>query len=178
MNNLQIITAGFGGQGVLFIGKVAANAGMLDNKHVSWLPSYGPEMRGGTANCSVCISEKPISSPLVPNPDVLIALNNPSFEKFCKGVRSGGTIISDTSIVTVSSGRTDITEIGAHATKIAEKNGVKGLSNMIVLGMLYAQTHFCTEESLFEAIKHCTPKRKAEMLEHNNKAVKIGMKLI
>lgn len=178
MSNLQLITAGFGGQGVLFIGKIVANAGMLDNMHVTWLPSYGPEMRGGTANCSVCVSEKQISSPLVPHPDVLIAMNNPSLEKFCSDVKPGGIIICDTNIVTLSSGRTDITEIGAHATEIAEENDTKGLSNMIVLGMLYAKTHFCTEESLFEAIKRCTPKRKAEMLKFNNKAVKIGMTLV
>lgn len=178
MSNLRLVTAGFGGQGVLFIGKVVAYAGMRDNMNVSWLPSYGPEMRGGTANCSVCISEKPISSPLVPNPDVLIALNNPSLEKFCGSVKPNGLIISDTNIVTLTSGRTDIEEIGAKATEIAEQNGLKGLSNMIVLGILYAKTNFCSEKALFESISLCTPKRKAEMLEFNNKAVKIGMKLI
>lgn len=178
MSNLQLIAAGFGGQGILFMGKVIANAGMLDNMHVSWLPSYGPEMRGGTANCSVCVSEKPISSPLVPHPDVLIAMNNPSLEKFCNDVKPNGSIICDTNIVTLKSGRADVSEIGARATELAEDNGVKGLSNMIILGMLYAQTHFCTEKSLFEAIKRCTPKRKAEMLEFNNKAVKIGIDLI
>lgn len=178
MSNLQLVTAGFGGQGVLFIGKVAANAGMLDNMHVTWLPSYGPEMRGGTANCSVCISEKEISSPLVPHPDVLIAMNNPSLEKFCGDVKAGGVILCDTNIVTISSGRNDIDEIGVKATEIAEKNDAKGLSNMILLGMLYGKTKFCTEDALFEAIKRCTPKRKAEMLEFNNRAVKVGMSLI
>lgn len=178
MSNLRLITAGFGGQGILFIGKIVANAGMLDDMYVTWLPSYGPEMRGGTANCSVCVSEKQISSPLISNPDVLIAMNNPSLEKFCDDVKPGGTIICDTNIVTLSSDRTDITEIGANATEIAEKNDIKGLSNMIVLGMLYSKTHFCTKESLFESIKRCTPKRKNEMLEFNNKAVKIGMSLV
>lgn len=178
MSNIRLVTAGFGGQGVLFIGKVAANAGMIDNMNVSWLPSYGPEMRGGTANCSVCISEKPISSPLVPNPDALIALNNPSLEKFGSNVKTGGLIICDKNIVTVTAGRTDIDEIGVCTTEIAERNGVKGLSNMIVLGMLYAKTKFCTEKALFEAIKCCTPKHKSEMLDFNNKAVKIGMDLV
>lgn len=175
MTDLRIVSAGFGGQGVLFIGKVTANAAMLDNMHVAWLPSYGPEMRGGTANCSVCISEKPINSPLVPNPDVLIALNNPSLEKFGGSVKTGGLIICDKDIVTLSSGRNDVEEIGACATDLSEKNGVKGLSNMIILGMFYAKTKFCSENALFEAIKICTPKRKAEMLELNYKAVKLGM---
>lgn len=178
MSYLRLITAGFGGQGVLFIGKVAAYAGMIDDMHVSWLPSYGPEMRGGTANCAVCISEKPINSPLVPNPDVLIALNNPSLEKFCNSVKPDGLIISDTNIVTLNSGRNDIEEFGVHITEIAEQNGLKGLSNMIALGILYAKTNFCTEKALFEAIQLCTPKRKAEMLEFNNKAVRIGIFLV
>ncbi|MGN0537825.1 MAG: 2-oxoacid:acceptor oxidoreductase family protein [Acutalibacteraceae bacterium] len=178
MSNLRLVTAGFGGQGVLFIGKVAAYAGMIDDMHISWIPSYGPEMRGGTANCSVCISEKNISSPLVPNPDVLIALNNPSLEKFCGSVKPNGLIISDTNIVTMTSGRNDIEEFGVRATEIAEQNGVKGLSNMIVLGILYAKTNFCTEKALFEAIRLCTPKRKSEMLEFNNKAVKVGISLV
>ncbi len=175
MSNLRLITAGFGGQGVLFLGKVVANAGMLDEMYVSWLPSYGPEMRGGTANCSVCVSERSINSPLVPTPDVLIALNNPSLEKFCGSVKANGLIICDTNIVTLSSGRDDVTEIGIHATELAEQNGVKGLSNMIVLGMLYAKTEFCSEKALFDSLKLCTPKRKAEMLELNNKAVRLGI---
>lgn len=178
MSNLKFIAAGFGGQGILFMGKVAANAAMTDNMQVTWLPSYGPEMRGGTANCSVCISEKSIHSPLVTEPDVLIALNNPSFEKFCKSVKSGGLIIYDSSIVTLKSGRTDIEELGVKSTEIAEKNGIKGLSNMIILGILYKKTKLCTETSLFNAIKNCTPTYKSEMLELNNKAVKIGMNLI
>ena len=178
MRDLRLISAGFGGQGVLFIGKVAANAGMLDNMNVAWLPSYGPEMRGGTANCSVCISEKTINSPIVSHPDVLIALNNPSLEKFSDSVKTGGLIICDKDIVTLNSGREDVEEIGACATELAEKNGVKGLSNMIILGMLYAKTKFCTEKALFEAIKICTPKRKSEMLELNYKAVRLGMDLV
>lgn len=175
MSNLRVLIAGFGGQGVLFLGKVISNAGMLDDMYVSWLPSYGPEMRGGTANCSVCVSETPISSPLVPNPDVLIVMNNPSLEKFAADVKKGGIIISDSTIVTLKSGRNDIEEINIDATRLAEENNVNSLSNMIILGILYAKNHFCSEEALFEAIKQCTPKRKAEMLELNNKAVKLGI---
>ena len=95
MQDLNIVFAGFGGQGILFSGKVAAYAGLIDNKEISWLPSYGPEMRGGTANCSVCISDTPIGSPLVTNPNVLIAMNLPSLEKFIDEVEEGGIVIID-----------------------------------------------------------------------------------
>ena len=96
---LRIVLAGFGGQGVLFAGKVAAYAGLIDDREVSWLPSYGPEMRGGTANCSVTLSDEPIGSPLVTAPDVLVALNQPSYDKFVDAVRPGGVIVADTSMI-------------------------------------------------------------------------------
>ena len=93
MENLGIVIAGFGGQGVLFTGKVIAYSGLIKDKEVSWLPSYGPEMRGGTANCSVCISDKPIGSPLVPTPDILIVMNKPSYDKFIDSVKPGGIVV-------------------------------------------------------------------------------------
>ncbi len=99
MKDLNMVFAGFGGQGVLFAGKVAAYAGLLENKEISWLPSYGPEMRGGTANCSVCISDEPIGSPLVTAPNVLVAMNLPSLDKFINAVEPGGTVILDSSLI-------------------------------------------------------------------------------
>ena len=95
----EILLAGFGGQGILFAGKILAYAGLMDNKELSWLPSYGPEMRGGTCNCSVCISDKPVGSPLVLTPDVLIAMNQPSFDKFIGSVRPGGKVFIDSTLV-------------------------------------------------------------------------------
>ena len=99
MKDLNAILAGFGGQGILFMGKVIAYSGLIDEKEVSWLPSYGPEMRGGTANCSVCISDDPICSPLVINPNVLIAMNLPSLDKFINDVQPGGIVIVDSTLV-------------------------------------------------------------------------------
>ena len=105
----QNIFAGFGGQGILFTGKVVAYTGMLEGREVSWLPSYGPEMRGGTANCSVCLSEEPVASPLVLEPNALVVMNNPSFEKFIGTVAPGGFAVIDSSLITAKCQRDDIT---------------------------------------------------------------------
>lgn len=99
--NKEILLAGFGGQGILFAGKVLAYCGLMDKKELSWLPSYGPEMRGGTANCSVCISDEPIASPLVTEPDLMMAMNQPSFEKFINKVKAGGKAFIDSTLVSL-----------------------------------------------------------------------------
>ena len=106
--NEEIILAGFGGQGILFAGKVLAYCGLIDEKEVSWLPSYGPEMRGGTANCSVCVSDEPIGSPLVLNPSLMLAMNLPSYDKFINSVKPGGKAFIDSTMVEEKSDRTDI----------------------------------------------------------------------
>lgn len=171
----NMVLAGFGGQGILFAGKVIAYGGLNDGKEISWLPSYGPEMRGGTANCSVCISDKTIGSPLVLNPDVLIALNLPSFEKFIDAVKPGGTVIVDSSLINKKVERDDVNAFYVPATKLAEENGIKGLANIILVGKLFKETAFCTAEALDKAIQKCVPARKANMLEFNKKALEIGM---
>ncbi len=160
MKDLNMVFAGFGGQGVLFAGKVAAYAGLLENKEISWLPSYGPEMRGGTANCSVCISDEPIGSPLV---------------------EPGGTVILDSSLIDKKVERTDINVYYVPSSTLAEENGVSGLANMILIGKLFHEVcmaegdyGFCKEETLDKAIQKCIPARKADMLEFNRKAVKLG----
>src|SRR5574344_1516367 len=114
----NIILAGFGGQGVLFAGKVLAYAGLCDNKNVSWLPSYGPEMRGGTANCSVVVSDKAIASPLVDQADVVIAMNRPSLDKFESHVKPGGTLVINSSIIDRKAERSDINVVYCDANKI------------------------------------------------------------
>lgn len=171
----NMVLAGFGGQGILFAGKVIAYGGLNDGKEISWLPSYGPEMRGGTANCSVCISDKTIGSPLVVTPDVLIALNLPSFEKFIDTVKPGGTVIIDSFLINKKVEREDVNVFYVPATKLAEENGIKGLANIILVGKLFKETGFCTEEALYKAIEKCVPARKANMLEFNKKALEIGM---
>lgn len=109
MKDLNIVFAGFGGQGILFAGKVVAYAGLIEGRELSWLPSYGPEMRGGTANCSICLSDEPIGSPLVTNPNVLIARNRPSLDKFVNEVEPGGTILLDSSLIDERVERDDVT---------------------------------------------------------------------
>jgi len=173
--NMNLLLAGFGGQGILFTGKVVAYGGMLDGKEVSWLPSYGPEMRGGTANCSVCVSDSPIGSPVVTVPDVLVAMNSPSLMKFENAVVPGGLIIVDSSIVTEKVKRDDVKVIYIPATRLAADNGLKGMANMVLAGRLYAETGFCSETSFFEGIRKSVPARKEGMFEKNIAAVKIGM---
>ncbi|MCL2296573.1 MAG: 2-oxoacid:acceptor oxidoreductase family protein [Methanomassiliicoccaceae archaeon] len=173
--SMNLLLAGFGGQGILFTGKVVAYAGMLDGKEISWLPSYGPEMRGGTANCSVCVSDSSIGSPLVTEPDVLIAMNLPSLEKFENAVVPNGLIIVDSSIVDEKVKRKDVRSIYLPATRLASDNGLKGMANMVMAGRLYKETKFCSESAFNEGIKKSIPARKQDLMEKNITAVKIGM---
>lgn len=172
---LNTLLAGFGGQGILFAGKVMAYAGLMDNREISWLPSYGPEMRGGTANCSVVISDKAIGSPLVVKPDVLIAMNLPSLEKFENDVVPGGTILVDSSIIDKKVERTDVNVYYVPATKLAEENGLKGLANIVLVGKLLKETGFASTDAVDKAINKCVPAKKAAMVESNKTAVKVGM---
>ena len=169
------IFAGFGGQGMLLIGKFMAMACMLDGKHVSWLPSYGPEMRGGTANCSVCLSDEPIGSPLVLAPDALIAMNQPSIDKFAPDVTDGGVAVADMTLIGSVPAAPQAKIIELPATQMAEDAGFKQLANIICAGRLWAETRFCEEETLFKAMEKCVPARKAQMLELNKQALRIGM---
>ena len=134
MKDWNFVFAGFGGQGILFAGKVVAYAGMMEEREVSWLPSYGPEMRGGTANCSVCLSSRPIGSPLVLEPDALVVMNNPSYDKFINTVAPGGVAVIDSALVDRKTSRTDITALYVPATKLAQENGMGKLANLIMLG--------------------------------------------
>ena len=174
MKDLNIVFAGFGGQGILFAGKVVAYAGLIEGRELSWLPSYGPEMRGGTANCSICLSDEPIGSPLVTNPNVLIAMNRPSLDKFVNEVEPGGTILLDSSLIDERVERDDVTVFYVPASKLAEENGLKGLANIILVGKLRKELAFCTEETLDKALQKCIPPRKADMLGFNRKALEIG----
>ena len=177
MKNLNILFAGFGGQGVLFAGKVVAYAALIANKQLSWLPSYGPEMRGGTANCSVCLSDEPIGSPQVLNPDVLIAMNLPSYEKFINAVVPGGKVFIDSSLISGKVEREDVEAYYVPATTLAEENNLKGLANIILLGKVFKEVGFSSEEALHKAIEKCVPARKAHLKDANLKAIAMGMDL-
>lgn len=175
MKRYSMIFAGFGGQGVLFSGKVAAYAGLIDGREVSWLPSYGPEMRGGTANCSICLDDRPIGSPLVTEPDILVAMNAPSYEKFIGSVAPGGKVFVDSSLVKCGSERDDVEVYEVPATELSQKEALDGIANMILFGKMLAETGFATTVTMDEAIKKCVPAAKAHLLEHNLRAVRLGM---
>ncbi|MCI8815658.1 MAG: 2-oxoacid:ferredoxin oxidoreductase subunit gamma [Angelakisella sp.] len=174
MKDWNFVFAGFGGQGILFAGKVVAYAGMAGEREVSWLPSYGPEMRGGTANCSVCLSSRPIGSPLVLEPDALVVMNNPSYDKFIDTVVPGGTVVIDRALVDRRTARTDITALYVPATRLAQENGIGKLANLIALGALWKATGFTTAEALDAAIVKVVPPSKPELVELNRRAIRIG----
>lgn len=175
MASLNIIFAGFGGQGILFTGKIVAYAGLIDSKEVSWLPSYGPEMRGGTANCSVCVSDVPIGSPLVTAPDVLIAMNGPSFDKFIGSVVPGGKVIVDSSLVDRECPRSDVDVFRVPATQLSNDHHLEGIANMILLGKLVKETGFASMETVEQSLKKCVPSGKSHLLEPNLRAIRMGL---
>lgn len=175
MKDMNSILAGFGGQGILFMGKVIAYAGLIDGKEVSWLPSYGPEMRGGTANCSVCISDEPICSPLVSNPNVLIVMNLPSYEKFIDTVIPGGMVIIDSTLVDRTVQRDDISAYYVPATRLADETGLKGLANIILMGKMLGLTNFCSMETMKKTIEKIVPPRKQHLVPKNMEAIELGL---
>ena len=173
--SVNMVLAGFGGQGVLFAGKLIAYAGLLEDREVSWLPSYGPEMRGGTANCSVCLPDDPIGSPLVLAPDVLVAMNQPSLDKFEASVAEGGIVVADSTLVQRIPEIEGVRMCAIPATAMAEEAGFKKLANIILAGKLFAETRFCEEETLWKAIEKCVPAKKTAMLDMNKRALQLGI---
>ncbi len=174
MKQLELIIAGFGGQGILSAGRLLAYAGMLEGKHVSWLPSYGPEMRGGTANCSVVISDEPVGSPILDTVNVLVVMNGPSLEKFEKAVVPNGLIISDSSLVEAKPKRTDVDFTGIPATQIASDMGNLTYANIIILGKLLARTGIVSKESFEAALKKVLPAKKHHLIPEEMKALDTG----
>ena len=163
MADHQIVIAGFGGQGLLFSGKVLAYAGLIEGRELSWLPSYGPEMRGGTANCNVILSDAPVGSPIVNTPNVLMVMNNPSLDKYENAVQPGGKIFLDSTLIARKVTRTDVEAYYVPATKMAMDMGMPTLANMILLGALISKTGCVREESLADALHKVIPARKADL---------------
>lgn len=174
---MRFILSGFGGQGLLFGGKVIAYAGLIEDRHVSWLPSYGPEMRGGTANCSVTISDEPIGSPLITDPTAVIAMNQPSVDKFEGDIVPGGIMIIDRALTKNEPTRGDIRAYMIPATSAAEDAGLAGLANIVCVGKLWSEAQFCMRETLDAAIRKAVPARKADMVEKNLQALQLGISL-
>ena len=156
----EIILAGFGGQGILFAGKILAYCALMDNREISWLPSYGPEMRGGT---------------VVTNPDCLIAMNGPSYKKFIQAVKPNGLVLLDNSIVDEVCERKDITEISLPATDLATNAGLNGAANMVLLGRMLAETKMFSLETVQKAMEKCIPPKRAHLIAANMKAIELGM---
>lgn len=175
MADFEIVIAGFGGQGVLFSGKVLSYAGLLEERNLSWLPSYGPEMRGGTANCNVILSDDPVGSPIVQHPNVLIVMNTPSLEKYEPTVASGGSVFVDSTLITRPVERKDVTVYYVPASKMALDMGFPGLANMVLLGAVIRRTACISEDGLADALKHVIPARKADLFDANMAALKAGM---
>jgi 2-oxoglutarate ferredoxin oxidoreductase subunit gamma len=175
----EMIFAGFGGQGVLSMGTLLAYAAMKEGKEVSWMPSYGPEMRGGTANCIVNISDQSISSPIVSEYDVAVVLNQPSLKKFESRIKPGGILIWESTNIKKPPSRTDIDVYALPAIKKAthELKNVK-VMNMLVLGALIQINGIVKKESLLIALKETLPKRHHHLIPLNEKAIELGMKAL
>ena len=172
--NKEILIAGFGGQGILFSGKFLAYEGLIDGKEVSWLPSYGPEMRGGTANCSIIISDSAVGSPIVSKPDILIAMNLPSLDKYENETKAGGQIFVDSSLIDRKVERADVETYYIPATKMASDEGLTGLANMIMIGHMIAKSGIIPEENIEKAMQKVVPPTKQNMFDLNMKAVQLG----
>ena len=170
----EIIFAGFGGQGVILAGKILCIAAMKEDKYVSHIPSYGAEMRGGTANCSVIISDIPVGSPIVTTPDVLVAMNLPSLKKYENEVVSGGIIIVDSALIAEKVQRDDVTTYYVPATKMANDEGFSTLANMILMGKLMRVCENIGFDGTEETIKKVVPAKKANLIDVNLKALKTG----
>lgn len=171
----EYLIAGFGGQGVLFTGKLLANIGLVSGKQVTWMPSYGPAMRGGVCNCSVCISDSLIGSPVVHIPQTLICMNGPSFDKFVPAVKKGGVAFIDSSIVDDKYAKDDITCHYVPATKLASDNGLPtNLGIVVMLGKMLKEAGLTDMGIIKKAIEESVTSTKSELVDNNIKAIELG----
>ena len=174
----HILIAGFGGQGLLFSGKVLAHAALIEGKELSWLPSYGPEMRGGTCNCSVIVSDDPVGSPIIAHPNILMVMNEPSLDKFEGAVAPGGTVFVDSALIARKLRRADVEAVYIPATQMAKEMEAVSLANMVILGAIVERLRCVRPESVADALRHTISARRASLLEVNLKAVEAGAKFI
>jgi 2-oxoglutarate ferredoxin oxidoreductase subunit gamma len=173
---MEVVMAGFGGQGLMLIGKLLAEASMDEGKEVSWLPSYGPEMRGGTANCTVVVSDTPVASPVINMPQSLIVMNRPSLEKFGPQVKPGGLILINSSLIDIGTGRKDIREVRIPCNDEAQALGSDKSANMVALGAYVAITNVCKLDTVIKWMEHQFESKTA-VIELNRKALKRGYEL-
>lgn len=173
----EVIMAGFGGQGVMLIGELLAYAGMLEGKKVSWMPSYGPEMRGGTANCSVVVSDEELTSPVVTEPTGVIIMNKPSLDKFEAAVRKGGVVVVNTSLIDRKVTRGDVQVVEAPCNDVAAELGNSRVANMVALGAFIGATGCVSKKSVMEGLRHILPERHHHLLPLNEQAIDRGIAL-
>ena len=175
MATSEIIIAGFGGQGILSAGKLLAEAGLIEDKNVSWFPSYGPEMRGGTANCNIVVSDQPVGSPIINKPNVLIAMNEPSLDKFVDTVVDGGVVIVDSSLINKTVDNPNIKFFAIPATSIATEMGNQAYATIILLGRLIKETNVVSTDNFEAALRAVLPERRHHMIPDNMVALAKGM---
>lgn len=174
----EIICAGFGGQGVMLIGQLIAYAGMIEGKNVSWVPSYGPEMRGGTANCSVVVSDEPVGSPVISEPNGVIAMNQPSLEKFLPAVKPGGVLVYNSSLITMQATRDDLCIIAAPANDLAAELGNSKVANLVALGAFLQKTNVVTVDGIEKALEKVLPPHRHKLIPLNLEALRKGMAVV
>ena len=177
MSTRQFLFSGFGGQGILFAGKFMAYKGLTEGKNVSWLPSYGPEMRGGTASCSVIIGDSPVGSPIVSKPDILIAMNLPSLDRYEEAVVPGGMIFLDSSLIERKVKRDDVTVYEIPATRLAGENGFPTLANMIIIGKILKELDESQPDAVEAALGKVISAKHADMKDVNCRAISLGASL-
>ncbi len=170
----EVTFAGFGGQGIMSIGQFVAYTGMEEGSEVVWLPSYGPEMRGGTAYCTVVVSDRPIGSPIIQNPQYAVVMNRPSFDKFEPTIKPGGLIVINSSLIDVKSRRTDIDQLGVPANEIAIKHGLPRSANIAMLGAFVGRSGIIKSNNLKKFIEKKFGSRR-EVLESNMKILEEGL---
>lgn len=176
MSTTKYLFSGFGGQGILFSGKFLAYKGLTEGKQVSWLPSYGPEMRGGTASCGVILSDDSVGSPIVSAPDVLVAMNLPSLDRYEDAVVPGGMIFADSTLIERGIHRTDVKFFPVPATKLAQDAGFPTLANMVLVGKIMKELGEFNEAGVDAAIRKVISAKHADMLEVNLNALRLGAK--
>ncbi|MDD3410271.1 MAG: 2-oxoacid:acceptor oxidoreductase family protein [Eubacteriales bacterium] len=174
----QFLIAGFGGQGVLLIGQLIAKAAMKEGRDVSWMPSYGPEMRGGEANCAVVVSDEPIGSPLVTEPPILVAMNKPSLIKFMPKMPAGGLLLYNSSLIEGVELRTDVKVIAVPCNEIAEKLQNARTANMVMLGAVQQATEVVSDETITATLTDWLGEKKAALVPINEQAIAEGRKLV
>jgi len=174
----NVVIAGFGGQGVMLIGELLAHAGMDEGKEVTWMPSYGPEQRGGTANCSVVIADEPIASPILTNPQTAIVFNVQSFDKFEPVIERGGLLILDSTLIEKKSARPDLSVVYIPATDIAMELGNSKFTNMVLLGAYLGKVGPINMESVYAALPIFLTGKKAELIEVNKRALQAGVDFV